>query len=155
MRSLPTAHNPQLVIRRAVTEEVLLVRSELLRPGLPLEEARFAGDDDPSTRHWVAECQGRVLGVVSVMAALMPDPPEGVGAAWQLRGMAVVPERRSTGLGSELLRVVHEEVAEPMWCNARIRAVPFYARNGWIVVSPCFDIPGVGPHHRMWWKGST
>jgi len=142
-----------VTVRRADAEETLAIRSAVLREGLPLDAARFQGDHDPATRHWVAELDGRVVGVVSVMPAELPDAPDDRRPRWQLRGMAVVPEVRSTGVGSALLRAVHDEVAEPMWCNARERAVRFYAQHGWIVLSHLFDIAGVGPHRRMWWPG--
>lgn len=143
-----------LTVRRAHADDTLAVRSAVLREGLPLDAARFQGDDDPATRHWVAERGGRIVGVVSVMPAPLPDPPPDVHARWQLRGMAVVPELRSRGVGARLLRTVHAEVADPMWCNARERAVAFYAAHGWRVLTGIFDIPGVGPHRRMWWPGA-
>ena len=39
--------------------------------------------------------------------------------------------------------------ARRFWCNARVAAVPFYARMGWRVVSDLFDVPTVGPHRVM------
>ncbi len=36
-----------------------------------------------------------------------------------------------------------------VWCNARVVAVPFYAKQGWEIVSEVFDIPTVGPHRAM------
>ena len=75
-----------------------------------------------------------------------PDPE---GPAWQLRGMAVVPGLQGEGIGSSLLTAVHRDVGEGLWCNARERAVPFYQRHGWIIVSEPFDVGTIGPHRRM------
>lgn len=74
--------------------------------------------------------------------------------AWQLRGMATADEVQGRGLGSRLIRFALEDAAATgyapvFWCNARLRAVPFYERNGWIITSHEFDVPGIGPHHRM------
>lgn len=137
---------PVRVRRARDAEEILPLRHAVLRAGRPFADARFGGDDDPRTRHWVAEHDGRVVGVVSVMPA---DEPDGRGMRWQLRGMAVDPEWQGRRVGQRLLRAVHAEVAEPMWCNARERAARFYAREGWTRVAGPFDIPGVGPHFRM------
>jgi GNAT superfamily N-acetyltransferase len=138
-------------VRKAAAEEVVGVRHEVLRAGRPRDTAVFDGDDAPDTRHWLAEqaagTEGsRAVGVASVMRAPHQDRP------WQLRGMAVVEGLRGSGVGGALLNAVHADVAAPMWCNARERAIPFYERNGWTVDSEPFDVPGVGPHRRMLWN---
>ncbi len=117
----------------------------MLRPGRPPETAIFPGDDDPLTRHWVGLRAGAVVACVTVMN----QPWE--GRAWRLRGMAVDTTLQRSGLGRLLLLQVHEEVAEPMWCDARWVAVPFYAAGGWRVASECYEIEGIGPHHKMTW----
>lgn len=135
----------EIVIRRGEPHEVVEVRHVVLRFGRPRATAIFSGDDAPTTRHWVAQQADRIVAVATVVEA---PAPEG-SARWQLRGMAVLPELQGSGLGGRLLATVHAEVGEAMWCNARERAVPFYASHGWRVVSEPFDIPEVGPHRRM------
>ena len=39
-----------------------------------------------------------------------------------------------------------------IWCNARIKAVPMYARCGFEIVSDIFEIESIGPHYDMEWK---
>jgi GNAT superfamily N-acetyltransferase len=58
------------------------------------------------------------------------------------------------GIGRALLRLAVAELREHdgatlFWCNARVPAVPFYARMGWRVVSDVFDVPTAGPHRVM------
>lgn len=143
-----------ITIRVAKPDEVVDVRHRVLREGRPRQTAIFPGDDAPDARHWVAEHDGRIVGVVSVMAAPMPDPPDGAAPALQLRGMAVLPELQGTGVGAALLAAVHRDVSAPMWCNARENVVPFYTRAGWRPVGGVFPIEGVGPHQRLWWPGA-
>lgn len=137
------------VIRRGTAAEVIDVRHAVLRPGRPRATAVFSGDDAPDTRHWVAEVEGRVVGVASVMAAPAPD---GLPASWQLRGMAVLPELQGRHVGAELLRAVQADVADPLWCNARAAVEGFYAGLGWRGVGELFEIEPIGPHRRMWWS---
>ncbi len=137
-----------VTVRRAAAHEVIDVRHEVLRNGRPRADAVFDGDSDLTTRHWVAMQADRAVGVVTVVARTSPEGP-----AWQLRGMAVLPGLQGTGVGAAMLSAVHAEVAEPMWCNAREGAVPFYERAGWTLCSATFEIPGVGPHRRMVWRG--
>src|SRR5262249_7565505 len=119
-----------------------------LRAGLPLEAACFAGDDEPTTRHFGAfpRAGGEPVGCVSCMRR----PRDGVDA-WQVRGMATRADLVRHGIGRALPAVALEAVrAEPgpgvLWCNARVSALGFRERTGWTVTSAVFEIPGVGPH---------
>jgi GNAT superfamily N-acetyltransferase len=144
------------MVRSATADEVVGVRHEVLRPGRPRATAVFDGDDAPSTRHWVAvqapddPDARRVVGVVSVMEAPLPDASNGT-PRWQLRGMAVLPGLRGEGVGTQLLEAVHRDVAEPLWCNARESAEGFYLRHGWAPHGDLIDVKGIGPHRRMSW----
>lgn len=142
-------------IRLGAPDEVVDVRHAVLRQGLPRDTAIFSGDRAPGARHWVADRNGIVIGVVSVIPSEVPEGADAPSPAprLQLRGMAVLAAYRGSGLGAELLKATHTEVAEPMWCNARAAVVPFYARYGWRPFGPVFEIPNVGPHQRMWWPG--
>lgn len=139
------------VVREARAEEVVDLRHRVLRPGKPRETAVWEGDVDPETHHWVVDWAGEIVGCVTVMPHTEPTHPE---YRWQLRGMATSPEVRGKGLGVALLRRVQQDVAAPMWCNARDTAVGFYAANGWEARGDAFDIPRIGPHRRMYWAPS-
>lgn len=152
MRGILEALLPWLVergphIRSADASEVVPLRHAVLRPGQPVEAARWSGDDDPTTRHYVAE--DPELGIIGV-ASLLRAPPDGEsGPAWQLRGMAVDERMRGRGVGAAMLRYIEVELGEPLWCNARTSAEGFYEKLGWRGVGEVFDKPGVGPHRRM------
>lgn len=132
--------------RRATAEEVRPLRHRVLREGRPFEDAVWAGDDHPDTRHYAALLGDAIVGVATVMPAPFP---EGGEPSWQLRGMAVDPTRRGLGTGSQLLAFLEEDQARDLWCNARVTAAGFYQKNGWRRVGDPFDIPGVGEHFRM------
>lgn len=141
-----------LCLRQVAVAAILPLRHQVLRAGLPLAKASFAGDDLPTTVHvaaMVAAMKGAaVIGCASWMAADFAGEP-----AYQLRGMAVAEAWRGQGVGQRLLAFSDELLAaSPLtlrWCNARAVAVPFYERAGWTVVSPEFDIPTAGPHRQM------
>jgi GNAT superfamily N-acetyltransferase len=128
------------------------IRWEILRPGFPRETAVFAGDDSPTARHFGGFINGRLAGVASIYQVPCPDRPD-APRAWQLRGMATLPEVRGLGVGKALVAACEQSVRDGddsfLWCNARIGAVDFYAHLGWLVSSDEFDIPTVGPHRRM------
>lgn len=139
----------KVTVERAHPEELVEVRHRVLRAGRPRETAHFAGDDAPGTRHWVARIGGRTVGVVSVMEAAMPAPHPTPRPTWQLRGMAVLADLQGQGVGTALVERVVAEVAAPLWCNARLGALPFYAACGWQSLGETFHIEPIGPHVRM------
>lgn len=102
----------------------------------------LVGDWSPRARHWGVWIDDQAVGCASVMAV----------RGHVLRGMAVRQDHQRRGVGTVLLETVSAEVAGPMWCNARIDAVPFYLRRGWILAGPPFEMDTVGPARRMLWQ---
>jgi len=144
--------NPDdLELRLATIDEILPLRHVELRPGLPLEAARFDGDEEPETHHFGAFL--RASGVPVACVSCMRRPRDGRDA-WQVRGMATRADLVRRGIGRSLLRHALAALSEAggpelLWCNARVAALGFWEREGWVIVSEVFDIPGVGPHRTL------
>lgn len=144
-------------IRRVTVAEVLPLRSEVLRGGGPLERALLPGDSEGLGVHWGAWLGGLLVACVSLYEVTADN---GV-LSTQLRGMATVPDLRSQGFGGAILEAAltewegREGAARPLWCNARIRAVPFYERHRFVGEGEPFDVPGIGEHLRMTYLGSS
>ena len=140
----------RLELRRARVEELVHLRHDVLRHGLPREAAMFDGDDEPTTRHYGAFDGEVAAGCATLMLNQWEGEP-----AWQVRGMATDARFRSRGLGAALLRMAEAELAadrsqaQLLWCNARVPAVRFYEKHGWAVSGEPFDIPTAGPHVKM------
>ncbi len=136
-----------LRVRRCSVDAILDLRHAVLRAGRPRATAHFDGDDLPTTWHVGAFRGDRAVGCMSLFQC-GHDALD--GTAWQLRGMAVADDARREGIASAVLaHGLQGQDASTWWCNARVSAVPFYATHGWTLASDRFDIPGVGPHHRM------
>jgi predicted GNAT family N-acyltransferase len=124
---------------------------------LPVENARFPGDDDESTWHVAtfridasANCADEAICCASFMLTSF-DAKE---PAWQLRGMATARPYRCCGLGRELLNWAQSKILQTstvrfFWCNARLSAIPFYEKIGWRCVSEQFEDPVAGPSRKM------
>jgi GNAT superfamily N-acetyltransferase len=130
----------EVTVQHVERDLILELRARVLsRPGTRV--GALSGDMAPTTRHWAAWLGDAVVGCVSVMRL----------RGWALRGMAVSAEHQQQGIGERLLQAVYAEVDGPMWCNARLGAVPFYSRLGWVEVGPVFCLGDQMPHQRMTW----
>lgn len=138
--------------RQITAEEVIPLRLEVLRPGLPRETAIFEGDELGSTTHWGAFTdEGQLVSIATVLRAPKPGNQR---PAWQIRGMATSPSVRGDGYGTAVVQsiVTYVQEREPegvIWCNAREGAVQFYRGLKFRTEGAKFEIPGVGPHIVM------
>ena len=139
----------RIVVEQVRPERTWPLRAQVLRPGQPARTAGFPGELDPSSGHFAAYLADAIVGVVSVLRAAEPNGPGG----WRLRGMAVAPGHRGTGIGAALLERVREHVARSggglTWCNARVSAAGFYRAEGWEPIGEPWDEPVIGRHIRM------
>jgi GNAT superfamily N-acetyltransferase len=142
-----------MIIKQVNAAAILTVRQAVLRQGLPIEASIFDKDEDRHTAHFGAFIGDTVIGCASLVRnAHARFSPEFTQIA-QLRGMAVLPGHRDSGIGGLLLRAVEtkatEDGIEVLWFNARIKAVPFYEKNGYIKEGDAYEIEGVGTHYFM------
>lgn len=144
----------QLDLRVVRAHDILELRARMLRPGLPLDRARYNEDDEPGTLHVGAYQQAVLVGCATLMVEEGPMRP-GVHAL-RLRGMAVDGQCHRQGIGRELLTfaVAHATHAHPthqlVWFNARHSARDFYQSMGFERWGEDFDLPPIGMHTIMW-----
>ena len=127
------------------------LRQSILRSHQRLAEMEWPGDDHPESIHLMAYDDDEPIGMVSFHPLVRPASQ--ATKSYRLRGMGVVDERRSEGVGAALLDVgvalVEDGGGDEIWCHARERAVPFYERHGFIAVGDFWDVPVIGPHLVM------
>jgi GNAT superfamily N-acetyltransferase len=135
-------------------DDILPIRNEILREGkLTLEQCRFQGDDHPESFH-LGYFDGEQL--VSIASFHPQAYGEFAGKGYQLRGMATLKAYQGKGLGTQLVNFaivyLRGQKVNYVWCNARKVAVSFYGNLGFEIVSPEFDIAGIGAHYSMYLK---
>lgn len=127
------------------------LRSKVLRPGQPITECDYPNDRAPDTFHLGVLEEDVIIGIGSFYRE-RHDSLRG-WKQYRLRGMAVDPAWQGKGTGSTLMRFGIDHLraikADLLWCNARDNALDFYLGLGMRVHGEGFDIPGIGPHHRM------
>ncbi|MCB0763616.1 MAG: GNAT family N-acetyltransferase [Flavobacteriales bacterium] len=133
------------------TAETYPLRLQVLRPGGEPEDAHFATDRTDGAFHLGARSGNSVIAI----ASFHPEKHAGLKGwkQFRLRGMATHPDHVGKGIGKALLTFAMDHLkaqhADLLWCNARVLAVPFYEKLGFIREGPEFDIPGIGGHFLM------
>ena len=159
------ARSGHVVVRQSVSEAdraaQLDLRYRVLREplGMTREQAVFPRDDDADTIHLLAllaevsdtGSEEAVAGTVVGTATMISHGPD----VAQLRGMATDSAWAGNGVGRAVLEAAHKLAgSRSLWCDARMSAHDFYARFGWVAEGEIFEIPRVGPHTVMRFRGS-
>ena len=139
-------------IKEISAKETFPIRLEVLRKNIPLPY-EFNGDFDSDTIHLGAFKNDKLIAVSSFMKA---DNKNFQGNQYQLRGMATLAEYQGLGAGKLMLQkavqILTEINSNLLWCNARIAAVDFYAKQEFQTFGEKFDIDYVGEHYVMFKK---
>lgn len=143
------------MIRFISLDEVFDIRNIVLREGkMPPGQPRFPSDDVAGVFH----LGYFVDDVLVCVASFHPEnkEPYTQGVGYQLRGMATLQQYRGKSIGAQLLNFaivyLRGQRANYIWCNARKNAVRFYQSIGFEIVSPEFEVAGIGPHYVMYLK---
>lgn len=135
--------------RKVACAEILGLRADELRSGMPPESARFPEDELPGTLHFGGYIRDELVCCLTLI-----EHKDTIIPTWQLRGMATRKNMQRKGAGRTLLQFAewylrNRKTKLCIWCNARINAVPFYKNMGYRVISGSFDIPDIGIHYKM------
>jgi ribosomal protein S18 acetylase RimI-like enzyme len=142
---------PKVTIKEITARTAFEVRHPVLRTGKPLESCHFEGDDLPTTFHLGYYIDEQLVGVVTLMKNTHTTID--VATAFQLRGMAVLPNFQKRGIGDALVKKAEAMILARggtlIWMNAREIAVRFYEKLGYKKHGVPFDIPKIGLHFVM------
>lgn len=141
-----------IVIKQIKPVDTYTLRLEVLKTNKDYIY-KYKGDFDEKTIHYGAFEEAKNIGIVTLMEngnALLN------GKQMQLRGMAVVTETQSKGVGKELVKKAIETSIEKgvktLWCNAREHIIDFYKKQGFKIKGERFYIEHVCFHYLMYKK---
>ena len=142
------------MIRFISADETLPIRNTVLREGkLSPDECRFPSDKLAGAFHLGYFETDELVCIASFHAQ---SYGEFNGTGYQLRGMATIEQYRGMGFGNQLLNFgivyLRGQKANYLWCNARKNALPFYLNLGFEIISPEFEVPGIGSHYVLYVK---
>lgn len=131
---------------------ILNIRHRVLRQGKPIDSCHFNGDNAATTYHIAAFTQDKIIACVSLINNTNKDLQD--QQTYQLRGMAVLENYQGQKIGQDLLTQAEKQLVsiniKTVWCNVRIKAIPFYKKNHYFQIGEIFNIPEVGPHVLMY-----
>ncbi len=138
------------MVKKISASETLPLRSAVLRNGLAPDQCVFPTDQGEDSFHLGAFAEEEL---VSIASLFLNDLDDENPLGYQLRGMATKESFAGKGFGSSIvafaINLLKLANVNYIWCNARVVAVPFYQKLGFKIVSDVFDVPGIGPHHKM------
>lgn len=130
------------------------LRSTVLRPGQPLDNCKYQGDEVEGSFHLGVKTEGVIVGIASFSPELWHQLD--ARNPYRLRGMATAEAVRGQGYGRKLvehgLAELKRRDCDLLWFNAREVAFGFYEKLGFQYGSEMFEIPLIGPHRVMYMK---
>lgn len=143
-----------LIIKKVKSEDLYLLRNKVLRNNKGIQYCKFEGDENESTAHFAAFKENLIIGGVS----LIKNNTNKIKSLSniQLRGMAVYKIYQKNKIGSLLLKKVESFCIniniDFIWMNARLEAIEFYLKQGYVKTKKSFNIEGVGKHYFLYKK---
>ena len=131
--------------------DLVALRRTVLRDGRDDLVATHRFDAEPTSLHLgVVAADGSAVGGVTVVI----DPLPGF-ATLRLVLMAVDPAVQGSGVGRSLVEAIQDRAAEAgldVWAAARVSAVDFYLRLGFLPRGDVFVGPMDLAHRRVLWR---
>ncbi len=122
-------------IEQITPELTWRLRRDVLYPGKKIFEMEM--EEDTNGIHFGAFKDDKLAGVVSLFQK---------GTDFQFRKLAVDPSIQKIGIGNNLLRYITRHAEENggtrIWCNARLSAIGFYLKSGFLRTGKLFSKNG-------------
>ena len=143
-----------LSLKIVKSEDLLNLRSKILRNNLEPNLCRFPGDKEINSFHLGAFNGNTLIGGVSVMKneCKKKELPN----CFQLRGLFVDKEFQHNGIGKTIVNFVENRLRDSgvnyLWMNARESAVLFYLKLNYSNSKISYIINEIGLHYLMYKK---
>ena len=143
-----------LSLKIVKSDDLLNLRSKILRNNLDPNLCRFPGDKEINSFHIGAFNGNTLIGGVSVMKneCKKKELPN----CFQLRGLFVDKEFQHNGVGKTIVNFVENRLRDSgvnyLWMNARESAVLFYLKLNYSNSKISYVINEIGLHYLMYKK---
>lgn len=143
-----------LSLKIVKSDDLLNLRSKILRNNLDPNLCRFPGDKEINSFHIGAFNGNTLIGGVSVMKKECKKKE--LPNCFQLRGLFVDKEFQHNGIGKTIVNFVENRLRDSgvnyLWMNARESAVLFYLKLNYSNSKISYVINEIGLHYLMYKK---
>ena len=143
-----------LSLKIVKSEDLLDLRSKILRNNLDPNLCRFPGDTEINSFHIGAFNRNTLVGGVSVMKNECKKKK--LPNCFQLRGLFVDIEFQKNGIGKTIVNFVENRLRDSgvnyLWMNARESAVLFYLKLNYTNSKISYLINEIGLHYLIYKK---
>jgi|TARA_B110000444_G_scaffold217994_1_gene217292 GNAT superfamily N-acetyltransferase len=137
-----------ILLKIVRSNELLEIRSKVLRNNTSHENCKFNGDNKKSSVHIGAYRNDQIVGGISIIKNNCNYKE--LKNCYQLRGMCVLDNFQNNGIGNKILNEAEKQCKNldinNIWMNARIKAAPFYLKSNYIDLGIRYEIKGIGLH---------
>jgi ribosomal protein S18 acetylase RimI-like enzyme len=140
-----------LTIKLIKSNELLFLRSKILRNNIDPNDCKFEGDNDLDSYHFGAFISGKIVGAVSLINNKCEKIK--IESCYQMRGLCIDSKFQNKGIGKKLVDAVERKLKEKkiknIWMNARDSAISFYLKLNYTNSDIKYSIGQIGLHYLM------
>ena len=141
-------------IRKTEPENLLAIRSLMLRNNANFNLCRYKGDKKKGSIHLAGFLNNKIIGGVSLIRN--KSVHKNLKNCIQFRGMCILDNFQKMGVGKKLVMEAEKKCLELnidfIWMNARIVALDFYLKMNYVDSGVTYEISNIGLHHFLYKK---
>ncbi len=140
-------------VREIKKEDTYELRHKILRPHQSFDMVKYDTDNYEGSFHVGVFDEKKLICIVSFCLEAFAEGDDHT-AKYRLRAMATLEDYRKMGAGRLAVSFAEKRLLEKgydfLWCKARISALGYYKKLGFIQHGEVFDYLGLGPHVIMY-----
>ena len=141
-----------VVLKKVSANDLLSIRSKILRNNASFNYCKYEGDDLDSSFHIGAYLNNKIVGGVTLIKN--KSTYKKLTNCYQLRGMCVLENFQKKGIGRKIIIEAEKHCKilkiENIWMNARVKAANFYLNLNYIDLGFRYEIKGIGLHYFLY-----
>tara|TARA_B100000287_G_C20647292_1_gene785545 strand:- start:996 stop:1670 length:675 start_codon:yes stop_codon:yes gene_type:complete len=148
----PIEKNHEIKIKKVSISFIQAYRKKYLYSHLSPQLCYYNKDKNNSTIHLALFQNDKVISGLTLIENSFLENKK----SFQIRGMFTINNCCKKGYGSLLIDYAKKKISDHncklLWCNARVEAIDFYKKNGFVEYGDFFLKKNIGKHIKMYSK---